>query len=117
MGAGVGTIALGVAVSCKQNPFIIDVAAATLLSTELHPEALIATEEAAETAAGNWLHAHVQSVQPTSQGIQGPLHPKKQFWKVSCTQVGKSDNPGHWEGSSIVAPTSTNKHRKRAAVG
>ena len=53
MGAGVGTTALGVAVSCKQNPFIIDVAAATLLSTELHPEALIATEEAAETAAGS----------------------------------------------------------------
>jgi len=56
--------------SCAQNPFTIEVADAMFVWRVLHP--LAATEEAADTAAGNWLHAHVQSEQSISQGMQPP---------------------------------------------
>ena len=37
--------------------------------------------------------------------------------KTFCTQVGKLFNPVHWEGSVMVAPTSTNRRKKITAVG
>lgn len=49
----VGPVCVTVASSCPQNAFTIDVADAALVGRLLHPEALTATEEAAETAAGN----------------------------------------------------------------
>ena len=64
VGAEVGAVGpVGVASSCPQNPFTMDVADAMSAWEVLHPVA--ATEDAAETAAANWLHAQVQSPQPT----------------------------------------------------
>ena len=64
VGTEVGVVGpVGVASSCPQNPFTIDVADAMSGWEVLH--AMAATEEAAEIAAENWSHAHVQSAHPT----------------------------------------------------
>ena len=53
VGTAVGPVGpVGVASSCPQNAFTIDVADAALVGRLPHPVALTATEEAAEAAAG-----------------------------------------------------------------
>lgn len=64
VGTEVGAVGpVGVVSSCPQNPSTMDVADAMSGWEVLH--AVAATEEAAEIAAENWSHAHVQSAQPT----------------------------------------------------